>query len=340
MSELRLTFSPHDVLGAKRVEKVLLTTAMRVWIKFENEVTPTEYRFDYIRNGFTYHVGESIPEVESCSRRGNRISAHFHLHAGPQQTSVYKDFSTLPIYHYLAEGQTAIKDANLNIVTVVPVANTTLLARQTCPRITFAAHHFLRSAPPAVAPRLFSRHSGLMKDLSNPSTAELREIRRYDNVNNYYRGLIGFLWRECERYIDHGQAVPTLPAPIKTMEEIQALTSSLEYSLMRQHSHAEVGEHAIGLAREDSYVYHWYADHDEAIWTAKFNDHEIWLADEEAAPSELVYDIGAANTDNQDGISLSGIATEEADLFINAFNRAFSSPVRDLGFVDTTIYLP
>lgn len=341
MAELRLTFSPHDIIGAPTVKKVTVTQSKRVVFKIDGRTRPLEHRFNNLLDRHSYRFGDGVDYIESASRQGDIITAHYRLYAGAQQTAVYTDFTTLPIFHYVAPGETAALDGvRSDIVEVVPTFDNVLMAKQIRIRLTFAAHHFLRSVPSAATPRLFSRHDGLMRQQANISGLELTENKRYDNTCNYFRGLIGFIWRECGRFIDRAKTPPVGSAPVKTMEQLEALVDTLESGLMGQPAHLEHGTHAAGGRMIDPHVFHWLADHDQAAWSAKFDDCEMWSADPEAGLAELVYDIKAQHTNDAGVVDTTALASEEAAIYITAFKEAALSSERVLGFSDTSIYVP
>lgn len=341
MAELRLTFSPHALIGAPTVKKVTVTQSKRVVFKIDGRSRTLEHRFNNVLDRHSYRFGDGVDYIESASRQGDIVTAHYRLYAGAQQTAVYTDFTTLPIFHYVAPGETAALDALGNdVVEVVPTFDNVLLAKQIRTRLTFAAHHFMRSLPPAVTPRLFSRHGDLMRDQSNASSAELIEIKRYDNTCNYFRGLIGFMWRECGRLIDRAKTPPVGDAPVKTMAQLEALVDVLETSLMGQPAHLEHGSHAAGGRTNDPHVLHWLADHDQSAWSSKFTERQMWSAYPDASAAELVYDIKAQHTNESGVVDTTALASEESKIYITSFREAALSGARELGFSDTSIYIP
>lgn len=340
MAELRVTFNPVEAIGAPVVKKVIIKNEFRILVKLDGETNLKEFATNYMQRDHIYRLGESQPHVASCSWARAIRSVHFSIYGGPHQNSTYKDFTT-PIFHYVAAGETAVIDPGTpDVIQLVPIPNAAFKAQQFQARLTFVSHHFVRSLPPGVTPRLLSRHHDFTRTMANISTAEATENHRYDNSCNYFRALIGFLWRDCQRFIDRAKTVPEGAEPVKTISQIETLVESLEHAVMRQPVHAEHRSHAVGHPRDDMFVYHWLADHDESVWTDKFDNKQIWLADEDTNPTELVYDIKAQHTDDQDTVDTAALASEEAAILVHGFNQAFSSPNRDMGYTDRTIYLP
>lgn len=342
MAELRLTFSPHDIIGAPTVKKVTITQAKRVIFKIDGRARTLEHRYNNLLNGHSYRFGDSVDYIESASREGDIITAHYRLYAGATQSVVYTDFSTTPIFHYVASGETAALDGIGNdVVEVVPAQDNELFAKNMKPRLTFAAHHFIRNLPPASAPRILSRHHDIMRSMANISAVEATENNRYDNVVNYYRSILGFLWRECERHINRAKSTPTGPEPVKTIAQFEDILTKLEATLMGQSGHAEHGSHAGGAHRSDPHVYRFYAEHDEPTWTTKIETNsQIWLADEGSEPSELVYDIKAQHTNDAGVVNTGALSSEVASLFITNFREAYLASPDGLGFHDRSIYIP
>ena len=344
MAELRLTFIPHEVLGAPTVKKVIITQAKRVVFKLDGRTRILEHRFNNLLNNHSYRFGPSTEYIESATRRGDVITAHYNLFAGQGQTSVYTDFTALPIYHYVGSGETAALDTIGNdVVEVVPTHDDALLAKQMLPRLTFMAHHFIRGLPSVTATRMFSRFSGVAGHIPNPSTNEQTEIRRYDNTCNYYRYMIGFLWRECNRHINRAKTPPEGTAPVKTATELERLVDAFEARLTGQTAHLEHASHAVGARREDShFIFRWLSKHDEAAWTTKFRGHEIWLADLDGTATELVHDFeGVANNINEDeSVNQARLYADVESVAIAGFKATFDSSTEGLGFHEQSIYIP
>ena len=329
-----------------QVKKIVIKDRSTVLVKVNDESTFREYRFANIKPNHWYTIGDSIPDVQRAERTGlrERIYLVFNLYGGGTNTRVFTDFDVFPFIWFVADGETATYAEDSVVTDVIPVPSAAFTAQTLKQRLTFSAHHFLRSLPSPVTPRLFSRHHDLMRDQSNISSVEETENHRYDNVCNYYRSLIGFLWRDCNRHINRGKDTPEGPEPITAIADTERILDAFEMSLMEQTSHSEWSSHVRGEETEDPHVYHWYADHDETGWTTKFDASQIWLADEFSNPTEMVYDIKAAHTtqDDQgdDVVDTTGLAADEAEIFITGFREAYLSEVRELGYTDKQIYIP
>ncbi len=115
--------------------------------------------------------------------------------------------------------------------------------------------------------------------------------------------------------INRAKTPPKGDIPVKSIAEVEWLVDELEVGLMGQSVHAEHGSHAAGAHQHDPNVYLFHVNHDLATWKAKFDENQVWLADADANPSELVYDIKAENTDDQGTVDNTALYSEESDIF-------------------------
>lgn len=336
------TQTPDD----PQVKKIVIKDRTTVLVKVNDETTFREYRFSNAKAGHFYYIGDSIPDVYKVQRPtiGTTLQLSFNLYGGRYRYRHIRDFSTLPLVHFVADGETATYAEDSVVTDVIPAPSAAFTAETFKHRLTFSAHHFFRSLPSPAAPRLFSRHHDLMRDQTNISTVEETENHRYDNVCNYYRSLIGFLWRDCNRHINRGKATPTGPEPVKTIAEVERILDAFEMNLMEQTAHREYAAHVSGEEEtEDPHVHHWYADHDESTWTNNFDEGQLWLADEFAEPTEKIYDIKAEHTtqddEGNDVVDTTALASEEAAIFITNFREAYLAEARVLGYTDKQIYI-
>ena len=169
-------------------------------------------------------------------------------------------------------------------------------------------------------PGLISRApSDILTDLDARNALQLQAGTRFDNTANYFRGLIGFAWREIKN-LNKGTA------STRTVDQLRQLVEALETEVMGKPSHHAIDWRRSDFNRESDFVLHFFAEHDVDAWRKKFAARTLWLSDGGYRPAAEVYDVDAQHT----GGGGNAAQQEFASLLTTEFSECLFSRDREL----------
>lgn len=332
MTDLRISFAtePTEIV----VKKVIVISEKRVKLKVvpkgETEPKVIEFNFENMKDGYRYIFnGHDYLNEAHSHWLGDTVYLGFNVWTDGSPLAHFTEDITSSILHYTAADEAATDEAAGFIHKPIVNVSGHDFAVMMRSRITFTAHHFIRSLPVSLG-NLLSKLTDIEIPMRSVSPVEIAAQRRYDTTCNFFRSQIGFLWREVLRHVNHPSG--TGQAPVKTQEELISLLESLERSVMGQTAHKELHSHATGAVREDAHVLHFYVDHDENVWNERFQARQIWSAEEK------VYDVNAHHEIVSGEVNESAVS-EFFDIVVSQFMNAVQSPYRDLGYTLNTLHI-
>ena len=177
-------------------------------------------------------------------------------------------------FRYLAPGETATEepiDAEF-----VYTETGAFYAKRVKPLLTQLARTFANNFNHSL-PHLRGRSRNICHDLKQSEQHERDELRRYDNTANYWKTLLGYMWKKVEAF-ENGLIV-------LTSEDKQQINSIIDTAQTQ-------------IGSTDNF----YSDHDVGEWHRLHNDErKIYMCDENCSPDELIHDINAQHMEVPEG---------------------------------------
>ena len=308
--ELRIRTRPYGS-GIRRpygrapdVKKIIIVAPNSIKIKRIIDGAPHVLKFT---------VDDSIQISSNFRHYFNADSSIYMVHNVRDSLRIYVGRravgeSTLPNFWCLAEGETETDepiDAEFVYTETGP-----FYARRVKPSLTKVARAFANNFNHSL-PHLRGRSRNICHDLQPSEVHEREELKRYDNAANYWKMLLGYLWKKVDAF-EHGLIV-------LTPEQKQKIDSTID-----------VLETQVG--RIDNF----YSDHNVDDWhNAHHNERKIYMCDENCAPDELVHDINEQHMEVPEGggdpvLNEGNAEGEFANYSIAQFKACHSGTHRDL----------
>ena len=273
------------------------------------------FNFANMVRGITYTFEDDLIYSAKRELSGDLLNIYFNLSGTPRPPDGTIDAPEHSLFYYLADGESR-KDISTSRRIAVPSETASELFAEGRPRLTLTERYFVRSLPASV-PGLISRApSDILADLDARNALQLQAGTRFDNTANYFRGLIGFAWREIKN-LDKGLA------STKTVDQLRRL---VETEVMGKPSHHAIDWRRSDFDRESDFVLHFFAAHDEEAWREKFAARPLWLSDGGYRPVEEVYDVDAQHEDSGGEAA----RQEFANLLMTEFAECLFSRDREL----------
>ena len=294
----------YDFSSAPLIKKIISIAPNSIKIKRIIGGAPHVLKFsvddsvDYVYGGSHYFSPDSnIYMVQSHPKR-LRI-----LVAGQLPTRHIASGS----FWYLSEGETETDepiDAEFVYTETGP-----FFAKRVKPFLTKIARDFADNFNHSL-PHLRGRSRNICHDLQPSEVHEREELKRYDNAANYWKMLLGYMWKRVTDY-ENGLGV-------LTSEEKQQINNNIRPMLGQ-------------VTNMDNF----YSDHNVDDWhNAHHNERKIYMCNENCAPDELIHDINAQHMEVPEGggdpvLNESNAEGEFANYSVIQFKACHSGTHRD-----------
>lgn len=319
MSKIHLSFSGHGHV-LKKMSIVMAGDAPQIKCEIERNGKRAGVAFNFANmvRGIQYTFEDDLIYSAKRDLSGDLLNIYFNMGGMPRPPDGTIDAPEQVSFYYLAAGEN-----RTNITTsrriAVPSETASELYAEGRPRLTLTARYFVRSLPSSV-PGLISRApSDILTDLDARNALQLQAGTRFDNTANYFRGLIGFAWREIKN-LNKGTA------STKTVDQLRQLVEALETEVMGKPIHHAIDWRRSDFDRESDFVLRFFAEHDVDAWRKKFAARTLWLSDGGYRPAAEVYDVDAQHA----GGGGNAAQQEFASLLTTEFSECLFSRDREL----------
>lgn len=284
----KMYLSGEKVLGVKVGTGA---TARTYHLDFSNMIEGYDYTFPV--NGFLSGIVsgfETDGHVESNHRNVTRIGMKLLYGNAPRQI-ILPDSGAYPRFVYAAQGQNRVADTPDETVIVVPAETAAEFAADAQPRLTHLAKQFSRDFSQAWGVLMSSKED--FHELDATDTQQNEGNSRLHNTANYFRALIGYIWREAKKHRDAVTPVADVDVQIRTL---RGVLEELEHHVIGTYIERLDGD--SHLEKSYDYAETFFHKHDHTAWKNEvFNVRKIRLATSRYAPGEIVFDGDAANSD-------------------------------------------
>ena len=290
MSKIHLSFSGHGPV-LKKMSIVMAGDAPQIKCEIERngERAGVAFNFANMVRGITYTFEDDLIYSAKRELSGDLLNIYFNMGGTPRPPDGTIDAPEQVSFYYLADGESRTEITTSRRI-AVPSETASELYAEGQPRLTLTARHFVRSLPSSV-PGLISRApSDILADLDARNALQLQAGTRFDNTANYFRGLIGFAWREIKN-LNKGTA------STKSVDRLRRIVETLETEVMGKPSHHAIDWRRSDFDRESDFVLHFFVEHDVDAWREKFAARTLWLSDGGYRPAGEVYDVDAQHED-------------------------------------------
>ena len=319
MSKIHLSFSGHGPV-LKKMSIVIAGDAPQIKCEIERdgERAGVAFNFANMVRGIQYTFGDDLIYSAKRDLTGDLLNIYFNMGGTPRPPDRTIDAPEQVSFYYLADGESRTEITTSRRI-AVPSETASELHAEGRPRLTLTARYFVRSLPSSV-PGLISRApSDILTDLDARNALQLQAGTRFDNTANYFRGLIGFAWREIKN-LNKGTA------STKTVDQLRRIVETLETEVMDKPSHHAIDWRRSDFDRESDFVLHFFAEHDVDAWREKFAARTLWISDNGYRPAKEVYDVDAQHEDGEEDAA----RQEFASLLTTEFSECLFSRDREL----------
>ena len=308
-------YSPYD-------KKVWFTSQTDLKVKYEigGETYIVHYDFSGAVEHFGYRAETNVDNTVSLIRRyteGDTLRIYrdrnvFSTNNSPLGTRPHATFPTAtteyPFYIYVGPGEMETDEAALRTIVFPPAETTPEWVERIRPRLTIVARRFVAGIQ-AEFPHLKTKARNVATGLDDTHD----ESKRYDNVINWGRSIIGYAWAEMSKW-----TAPDAQVGVRTPRaDIEAMVDKIEANIPTS-----------------DIVEDFYHDHETNPWHQCHAERKIHFANEDTSPGELLFDLQDQATENK-GTAAESINHELAEtnfkgLVLGEFENAWKSKSRTL----------
>ena len=315
VSGTRGSRGPVTPAGAPVIKKIIVDSKS-VRIKRIIDGSPHVLRFSIddsvpVTSGYFYHYFRSDSNIYKVSNRTHLLTI----------TANGSDLNPASLhdqqrYRYLAPGETETEepiDAEFVYTETGP-----FYARRVKRLLTDLARKFADNFNHSL-PHLRGRSRNICHDLKTSEQHEREELNRYDNTANYWKTLLGYMWKKVD---DFENALSVLTSEEK--QQIDSIINTVNPQVHQTHD--------------------FYSDHDQDEWHRIHNDErKIYMCDENCAPDELIHDINAQHMEVPEGggdpvLNESNAEGEFANYSVTQFKACHSGRYR--GYINKHENIP
>ena len=316
-------------------KKVWFTSQTDLKLKYviEGETYIVHYNLSNAIKHFGYPAEQSVDNTVSRIRRYTkgdtiRISRKYSVFSNDQQilkshsyirVPFPTDAADYPFYVYVNTdaGETETDEAALRTIVLPPAETTAEWVDRMQPRLTIVARRFVAGVQ-AEFPHLKTKARNVATGLDDTHA----ESKRYDNVINWGRSIIGYAWSEMSKW-----TAPEAQVGVRTPRtDIEVMVDKIEANIPTP-----------------DVVEDFYHDHETNPWHQCHAERKIHFANEDTSPGELLFDLQDQATENK-GTAAESINHELAEtnfkgLVLGEFENAWKSKKRTL-ITERTIIIP
>ena len=306
-------------------------TDLKVKYEIEGETYIVHYDLSNAVEHFAYIAEQSVDNTISALQRYTaedtlRIYRNYKVFSNDQRILQGHSYirvafpttpSGYPFYVYVNAGETETDEQATRLIVLPPAETTADWVERMRPRLTIVARRFVAGIQ-AEFPHLKTKARNVATGLDDTHD----ESKRYDNVINWGRSIIGYAWAEMSKW-----TAPDAQVGVRTPRaDIEAMVDKIEANIPTS-----------------DIVEDFYHDHETNPWHQCHAERKIHFANEDTSPGELLFDLQDQATENK-GTAAESINHELAEtnfkgLVLGEFENAWKSKSRTL-ITERTITIP